>query len=60
VYAVFVDDAELQKIVGDHFTVLHNHSATVMPLFDIKTPGDVNEKNLKKEIAQQIINNPTE
>lgn len=60
VYSVFIDDPELQKIVGEHFTILHNHTATVMPLYDIKIPGDVNEKNLKKEIAQQIMNNPTE
>jgi hypothetical protein len=31
-----------------------------MPLYDIKAVGDVNEKNLKKQIAQQIMNNPTE
>ena len=60
VYSVFIDDPELQKIVGDHFTILHNHTATVMPLYDIKAIGDVNEKNLKKQIAQQIMNNPTE
>ena len=60
VYSVFVDDTELQKIVGEHFTILHNHSATVVPLFDITTPGDINEKNLKKQIAQQVINNPSE
>lgn len=60
VYSVFIDDPELQKIVGEHFTILHNHTATVMPLYDIKVAGDLDEKNLKKEIAQQIMNNPTE
>jgi hypothetical protein len=60
VYAVFVDDPVLQKILGDHFTILHNHTATVMPLYEIKTPGDIEETNLKKAIAQQVMNNPTE
>jgi hypothetical protein len=60
VYSVFIDDPELQKIVGEHFTILHNHTATVMPLYDINSPGNIDEKNLKKEIAQQIMNNPTE
>lgn len=58
VYSVFIDDPVLQKIAGEHFTILHNHTTTTVPLFDIKTPGDINEKNLKKQIAQQIINNP--
>ena len=57
VYSVFIDEPELQKIVGEHFTILHNHTATVIPLFDVNTAGDVEEKNLKKEIAQQIMNN---
>lgn len=59
VYSVFVDDPELQPIVGEHFTILHNHTATVMPVYDISTPGNTEEKNLKKEIAQQIMNNPS-
>lgn len=59
VYSVFVDDPELQKVIGNHFTILHNHTATVMPQYEIKVPGDVNESNLKKAIAQQIMNNPT-
>lgn len=59
VYSVFIDDPELQKIIGDHFTILHNHTATVMPLFELKVSGDVAESNLKKAIAQQIMNNPT-
>ncbi len=60
VYSVFVDDPELQKIIGEHFTILHNAMATVMPVYDINTPGDVAEKNLKKDIAQQIINEPSQ
>ena len=60
VYSVFVDDPELQKYTGEHFTVLHNHTATVMPLYEIRVSGDVNESNLKKAIAQQIMNNPSE
>jgi hypothetical protein len=59
VYAVFIDDPELQKIAGDHFTILHHTTITVTPLYDIITPGNVEEKNLKKEIAQQIMNDPT-
>lgn len=59
VYAVFIDDPELQKIVGEHFTILHHPTVTIMPLFDITTPGNVDEKNLKKEIAQQIMNDPS-
>jgi hypothetical protein len=58
VYAVFVDDPELQPIIGEHFTVLHNHSTTVMPLYEIKLPGNVDETNLKKAIAQQLLNEP--
>ena len=59
VYSVFVDDPELQKIVGEHFTILHHTTITVTPLYDIVTPGNVEEKNLKKEIAQQIMNDPS-
>lgn len=60
VYSVFVADENLQKIVGDHFTVLHHPTVTVMPLYNVKTSGDVAEVNLKKAIAQQIMNNPTQ
>ena len=60
VYSVFVDDPELQNIVGNHFTILFNNLQTVKPCFDIINPGNVDELNLKKTIAQQIINNPTE
>lgn len=58
VYSVFVEDETLRKIIGDHFTILHNPTATVMPLYEIKTPGNVDEANLKKAIAQQVMNNP--
>jgi hypothetical protein len=60
VYTVFVEDPELQKIVGPHFSLLHNPSVTVKPVYDLKASGDIAESNLKKEIAQQIMNNPTE
>lgn len=57
VYSVFVDDPELQKIVGEHFSILRNPTVTVMPLYEIKFPGNADENNLKKAIAQQIMNN---
>ena len=60
VYAVFVDDPELQKIVGSHFTILYNQLLNPKPSFDIVSPGNIEEMNLKKQIAQQVINNPTE
>ena len=60
VYSVFIEDPELQGIVGEHFTILHNMNKSVMPSFDIQRPGDMEEMNLKKRIAQQIMNNPTE
>jgi hypothetical protein len=60
VYTVFIDDPELQGITGKHFTILHNHTTTVLPLYEIKVPGNIDEINLKKAIAQQVMNNPTE
>ena len=60
VYSVFIDDPELQAIIGEHFTILHNHTTTVMPLYEIKVSGNMDENNLKKAIAQQVMNNPTE
>lgn len=60
VYSVFVDDPELQQVVGEHFTLLHNPTVTIHPLFEVRSSGAIEEKNLKKEIAQQIMNNPTE
>ncbi len=60
VYAVFIDDPELQKIAGHHFTLLHHPVHLVKPVFDVRNPGDVEEQNLKKTIAQQIMNNPSE
>lgn len=58
VYSVFINDPEIQKIAGDHFTILYNQLVNPKPSFDIKNPGSVEEMNLKKEIAQQIINDP--
>lgn len=55
VYSVFVDDAELQELIGNHFTILHNSTQTVKPCFE-DTPN-TEAHNLKKTIAQQIMNN---
>jgi hypothetical protein len=44
--------------VGNHFTILYNQLVNPQPGFDIKDPGSTEEMNLKKEIAQQVINNP--
>lgn len=55
VYSVFVDDSELQELLGKHFTVLHNSMQTVKPCFE-DTPN-TEARNLKKTIAQQIMNN---
>jgi hypothetical protein len=60
VYSVFIEDPELKEIVGEHFTILHNQLHLGKPAYDIRNPGDINEANLKKEIAQQIMNNPGE
>lgn len=60
VYSVFVDAPELQNIVGGHFTILHHQLHITKPVYDVKSPGNVEEINLKKTIAQQIMNNPTE
>ena len=60
VYAVFIDDPDLQKIIGSHFTILYNQLLNPKPSFDIISPGNIEEMNLKKQIAQQVINNPTE
>lgn len=60
VYSVFVDDPELQPIVGEHFTILHNQLQIITPAFDTRNPGDPDEANLKKAIAQQIMNQPGE
>ncbi|MBD0351938.1 MAG: hypothetical protein ICV51_11955 [Flavisolibacter sp.] len=60
VYSVFVDDPELQKLVGDHFTILQNHIQNPIPSFVVNSSGNTDERNIKKAIAQQIMNNPTE
>lgn len=54
VYAVFVADEELKELVGEHFTILHNSTQTIKPCFD--TTGNIEIDNLKKTIAQQIMN----
>jgi hypothetical protein len=60
VYSVFIEDPALQKIVGDHYTILHNHSQNVVPSYTITSSDNIEEKNLKKAIWQQILNNPSE
>jgi hypothetical protein len=60
VYSVYVNDDELKRILGEHFTILHNHIEHSNPAFEIRSADSIDEKNLKKQIAQQIINNPTE
>lgn len=59
VYSVFVDDPTLQKIIGEGFTILHHPTATVMPVYNLRTSGDIAESNLKKAIAQQVMNDPS-
>ena len=58
VYSVFIDDDELRQIIGDHFTVVHNSTQTIKPCFE--SAANTDEFNLKKTIAQQIMNNSTE
>jgi hypothetical protein len=58
VYSIFIDDPEISKVVGEHFTILHNQSQTLQPCFEINSPGNMEEMNLKKQIAQQVINDP--
>ncbi len=58
VYTVFVDDDELKKITGNHFTILHNATQTIQPCFEHSS--NIDEVNVRKTIAQQIMNNPTE
>lgn len=60
VYSVFVNDPDLQKIIGDHYTILHNHAQNVVPSYTLTSSGNIEEKNLKKAIWQQILNNPTQ
>ncbi|MBA2744621.1 MAG: hypothetical protein H0U44_00210 [Flavisolibacter sp.] len=58
VYSIFVDDPVISKIVGDHFTILHNQSHTLQACYEINSPGNLEEMNLKKQIAQQVLNDP--
>ena len=60
VYSIFIEDPVIQKIAGSHFTILYNQLINPKPSFDINNPGNIEEMNLKKAIAQQVINNPTE
>lgn len=60
VYSVYIEDEDLRRIIGEHFTILHNHIEHSNPAFQLRSADSVDEKNLKKQIAQQIINNPTE
>jgi hypothetical protein len=60
VYSVFIDDEELKSVLGNHFTILQNPVQTIVPCYEVKASGNSEEKNLKKTIAQQIMNNPTE
>jgi hypothetical protein len=60
VYSVFVEDPVLQKIVGEHYTILHNHLQSVSPSYTLTSTGNIEESNLKKAIWQQILNNPTQ
>jgi hypothetical protein len=39
---------------------VYNQLLNPKPAFDVKDPGSVEEMNLKKAIAQQVINNPSE
>jgi hypothetical protein len=57
VYSVLIDDPEMQKIAGEHFSIIYNQLINPKPSFEIKNVGSIEEMNLKKEIAQQIINN---
>jgi hypothetical protein len=56
VHSVFIDDPVLQKKLGKHFTILQNHMHVIKPVYEIKSSGDIEEANLKKTIAQQIMN----
>lgn len=51
-------DDELRKIVGDSFVILYHSLYLSTPAFSLRGSDNIAEKNLKKEIAQQIINNP--
>jgi hypothetical protein len=58
VYNVYIDDPELQEITGDHFTILHNSTQTIKPCFE--NSGNTEDFNIRKTIAQQIMNNSGE
>lgn len=52
-------DDELRSVVGESFVILHHSLNLSTPAFSLTGSDNVSEKNLKKEIAQQIINNPS-
>lgn len=58
VYSVYITDDELKEVIGEHFTILHNPTQTIKPCF-ADTPN-TEALNLKKTIAQQIMNNEAE
>lgn len=53
VYSVFIDDATLQGITGEHFTILQNHIHIVKPVYDVKSPSNLEEVNLKKKLPSR-------
>jgi hypothetical protein len=58
VYTVFVDDPDLEQLTGPNFTVLQHPLHIIKPAYDIRNPGNIEEMNLKKTIAEQIMNEP--
>lgn len=57
-YTVSSEEAVINKLIGESFTILHNSTQTIQPCFE-QSPN-IEANNLRKTIAQQIINNPTE
>ena len=60
VYTVNVEYDELRPMLGEQFTILYNQLNHPTPVFSVRSEAGIEEKNLKKQVAQQIINNPTE
>ncbi len=56
VYSVFIEDENLRKIAGAHFTLVQNMQLNIQPAYERKNPADIEENNLKKLIGQQIMN----
>ncbi len=59
VYSVFIEDPELRELVGEHFSMVYKPIDFIRPVFEIFNPDNTEAINLKKTIAQQIMNNPT-